>query len=59
MKDNGERQKYLEKNCHEIFQAELFEWYTDENIFPKDLKRREFDEYCISGESECREERYL
>ncbi len=45
MEDDEARQKCLEKNCQEIFQAELFEWYTDETLFPKDLNYKVFKEW--------------
>lgn len=43
IEDPEEQQKYLEENHEEIFRHELYGYYTDENLFPKDLSWKFFE----------------
>src|SRR3989338_7699679 len=45
IEDPGEQQKYLEENCEEIFRHELYGYYTDEKLFPKNLNWKFFEEW--------------
>lgn len=45
IEDPKEQQKYPEENCGDFFKHQLYEWYTDEKLFPKDLDWRYFKEW--------------
>ena len=45
IEDPAKQQKYLEENCETIFRHKLYGFYTDEELFPKDLSWRFFVEW--------------
>ena len=38
-------EKYIKKHCTEIFEEELFGWYTDPEMWPKDRSWKVFKEW--------------
>ena len=45
MEDPKEQQKYLERNCARIFKHKLYGYWTDAELFPKDLSWKIFKEW--------------
>jgi hypothetical protein len=43
--ENEKYEKFLKKNCIEIFNNELSGWYTDSNMWPKDRSWKVFQEW--------------
>jgi len=43
--DYEQIQKYLKKIYHQIFEWELFGWYTDENLWPTNRNWKMFNEW--------------
>ncbi len=43
-------EEWIELNFRQVFECELEDWYDDQSIWPKNIDRKLFDEWC---ELEC------
>jgi len=46
VEDEPELTSWLKHHCREIFEEELFGWYTDPNLWPQDRSLKRLKEWC-------------